>query len=119
VQSKGIEQGSRSVNGRPTGVWSFARPNKYEPGRGHVVVYNWDMTGAVSVDVSRILTPGSSYEVRDAQNYFGSPVAGGTYRGGPITIPMTSTAVAAPSGSLPTAPVHTGPQFGAFVVVTR
>jgi hypothetical protein len=83
-----------------------------------VVVYNWDMRSSVTVDVSSILTPGAAYEVRDAQNYFGPPVASGVYNG-TLAIPMTSTSVAAPSGTLPTAPVHTGAQFGAFVILPR
>jgi hypothetical protein len=119
MQSLGIERGSSFNSGAPTGVWAYARPNKYEPGRGHIVVYNWDQSSVVSVDVSNVLTPGANYEVRDAQNYFAAPVASGVYGGGSIQVPMTRTTVAAPSGSLPSAPVHTGPQFGAFVILTR
>jgi hypothetical protein len=119
LQALGVEQGSRFVSGQPTGVWAYARPNKYEPGRGHIVVYNWNQSSAVSVDVSNVLTPGTSYEIRDAQNFFGPPVTSGVYQGGTIHLPMTNTSVAPPSGTLPTAPVHTGSQFGAFVILLR
>jgi hypothetical protein len=118
MQALGIEQGSRFVAGAPTGVWSFVRPNKYEPGRGHVVIYNWAMQNTVTVNASSVLAVGDSYEVRDAQNYFAAPVASGVYSGS-LSIPMTRTSVASPSGTLPTAPAHTGPQFGAFVIIKR
>jgi hypothetical protein len=65
-----------------------------------------------------VLTEGSSFEVRDAQNYFGTPVAAGTVQGGMVTIPMTGTAIATPmshyagSGT----PTHTDSRFGVFVI---
>jgi hypothetical protein len=57
------------------------------------------------------------FEVRDAQNYFGPPVAAGTYKGGNISVPMTNLAVAAPVGEVPTPPKPTLPEFGTFVIV--
>ncbi len=59
-------------------------------------------TATVSVDVSSILTVGASYEVRNAQNFFGPPVLSGVYAGGLLTLPMTGLTVAAPiGGTLP------------------
>jgi len=115
----GLDRNSRYIAGRPTGVWTFVRPNRYEPGRANVVIYNWNLQSSVPVNVSGVLTPGRPYVVRDAQNFFGPPVASGTYSGGTIAIPMTGLTIAAPVGNVPARPAHTGPEFGAFVVLQQ
>lgn len=112
-----LDANSSYVPGRPTGVWTFVRPNKYEAGRGNIVIYNWDLLSAVNVDVSPVLTRGDSYIVRDPQNWFGPPIANGIYDGQPIRIPMTGLPVGAPVGV--SAPAHTAPEFGAFVVMKQ
>ncbi len=104
---------------RPTGVRIVVRPNQYEPGRAHIAVYNWDLWGAVAVDVSGILQIGARYEVRNAQDYFGLPVLTGTYDGRPLWLPMTGLRVAAPVGNVPVKPSPTGPEFAAFVLTNR
>ena len=101
----------------PTGTWTFVEPNKYETGRANIAIYNWSLAPTVSVNVTGAIAPGTRYQVLDAQNYFGPPVASGTYDGTPISIPMTGLVVATPNGSVPTPPVHTAPQFGAFVLI--
>jgi len=104
----------------PTGQKVFVRPNKYEPGRGNVAVYNWAHLPTVSVDLSRILKPGDHYEVRDAQNFFGRPVATGTYDGKPVVLPMNLKEVAPLVGNVTHIKYqgHTAPEFAAFVVLT-
>jgi hypothetical protein len=106
---------------RPTGVLTFVRPNTYESGRANIIVLNFDKKSSVSVDVSRVLKSGDSYELRDAQNYFGPAVLSGRYRGSPIDVPMTGTAVVKPIGSLDPAFIHahTPSEFGAFVLLKR
>jgi hypothetical protein len=102
---------------KPTyGVNVFVRPNKYQPGRGHVVVYNWEGKETVEADLKGVLEPGQNYEIRDVQNYFGDPVARGVYPGGSVSIPVNLSAVAKPVGKVPVPPVHTSPEFNAFVV---
>lgn len=64
----------------------FVRPNRYEPGRAHVVVYNWNQQPSVQVDLSAVLTRGQSYEVRDVQDLFGPAVARGTYDGDSVVV---------------------------------
>ena len=94
----------------------FVRPNQYEPGRAHVIVYNWNLLPSVSVDLSGVLTPGLAYEIRNVQNFFGAPVLSGTYSGGTVSLPMGGLSVGAPVGA-PT-PTATGPEFNVFVVLT-
>lgn len=101
----------------PTGTWTFVQPNKYETGRASIAIYNWDLSATVSVDVTGAIAPGTRYQVLDAQNYFGAPVAAGTYDGAPISIPMAGLTIATPNGSVPTQPMRTAPQFGAFVLI--
>ncbi|MFN7920366.1 MAG: malectin domain-containing carbohydrate-binding protein [Bryobacteraceae bacterium] len=106
--------------GRPTGVWKFVRPNKYEAGRGHIVIYNWDLASTVAVDLSSVLAAGTAFEIRNVQDYFKGPIVSGTYNGGTVSIPMTGLTVAQPYGSnVPTAAVPTGPEFATFVVLPK
>jgi hypothetical protein len=101
---------------RPTGTRVFVRTNRYEAGRAHVVVYNWDLRPAVPVNVGGVLPVGATYEVYDAQNYFGGPVARGTFTGAPISLPMNLTAVSVPIGNVARRPTHTSSEFGVFIL---
>jgi hypothetical protein len=99
-----------------SGVNVFVRPNQLEEGRGHVVIYNWEYLDQVDVDLSRILLPGQAYEIYDAQDYYGRPVASGVYNELPVPVPMKLTAVSPTVGVAPNPPVHTSPEFGVYVV---
>lgn len=118
-QLTGLDAGSRFNAGRPTGAWTFVRPNKYEPGRAHIVVYNWSMADNVRVDLSSVLQQGVAYEIRDAQNYFAEPVVKGVWRGGAVAVPLRGLQPAAPVGSVPAPPRHTAPEFAAFVLLSK
>ena len=70
------------------------------------------------VDITAAKLPaGAAYEIRDAQNYFGAPVAKGTYDGRPVNLVISGLRAAAAVGNVPAAPAHTAPTFAAFVVV--
>ena len=94
----------------------FVRPNRYEAKRGHVIVYNWSLANNVTVDVSSVLARNDTFEVRNAQDYYGPKVLSGTYNGTALVIPMTNLSVATPVGTF-TRPPATSPEFGAFVVI--
>ena len=81
-----------------------------------IVVYNWGNGSSVSADLSGVLATGAPYEVRNVQNWFGTPVASGTYGGGTISIPMGGVAPPAVVGGAPHMPPQTGPDFDVFVV---
>jgi len=120
--ASGFDANSTYLKGYPTGVKVFVRSNQYEPGRGHVVVYNWDKKPAVEADMSSILKAADKFEVRDAQNYYGKPVIEGTYDGKPLRMPMNLTEVAQPVGEVPHIKdrfKHTAPEFAVFVVMAR
>jgi parallel beta-helix repeat protein len=100
----------------PTTTRVFVRPNRCEAGRAHVAIYNWEAAPRVTVDVSAAsLVAGERFVVRDAQNYFGDPVAEGVYDGKPLSVPLTGLMSAPPVGDA-ASPEHTAPQFGVFVV---
>ncbi len=103
----------------PAGVRVFVRPNRYEPGRANIIVYNWELDPSVQADVSNVLPVGTQYEVRDAQNFSGDPVATGTYTGDLITLPMNLTTVAPYIGTVTHRPPasHTAPEFAVFVLI--
>lgn len=100
---------------RPSDTKIFVRPNTYESGRAHIVIYNWNSKPNIDVDVSSVLSNNQAYSVYDVENYFGTPVATGTYTGNNITIPMTGTTVSAPTGTA--TPAHTPQEFGVFVLI--
>jgi hypothetical protein len=114
--------GNVHIPDRPTsGKKIFVRPNKYEPGRANITIFNWDKSPKVEVDIKNVgLKKGDAYEVRDAQNFYGKPAVTGKYDGKDISIPMTGLTVAAPIGRDPQKyprPPHTAPEFGAFVLM--
>ena len=115
----GFDSSSQYNPGAPTGVTTFIRPNTYEPGRAHIVIFNWDLRSSVAVDLSSVVTPGARYEIRDAQNFFGNPVVTGVYSGGTVNLPMTGLTAAQPNGTVPNQAPHTAPQLGTFVVLPK
>ncbi len=115
-QLTGFDSHSKSENIRPSGVWIFVRPNQYEAGRANIIVYNWDLKEQIAVDVSGVLSPGTEFEIRDAQNYFGSTVVRGTYTGKPILIPVNLAKKEMPVGNVERVPHHTAPEFAVFIL---
>jgi hypothetical protein len=96
------------------------RPNRYQPGRAHVVVYNWDLQPQVSVDLSMAgLASGQRFEIRDVQDLFGAPLVTATYTGAPVTLPMTGLRAAPPVWNQAVPPRHTAPEFAVFIVLPR
>jgi hypothetical protein len=108
-----------SLSDRPEGVRIFVRPNAYEEGRANIVVLNFEGRESVSVDVGDVLNVGDAFELRDAQNFFGSPALSGTYHGGALEVPMDASEVVEPVGDLDGEYVngHTSSEFGVFILV--
>lgn len=100
---------------RPTGTQIFLRPNQYEAGRAHLIIYNWEQQDKILVDLSSVLQSGERYQIRDAQNYVGCPVVRGIYSG-PLYVSMNLTECAQPLGDSGIVRTHTAPEFGVFVI---
>lgn len=116
-RATGLGASDRVVPERPLETKVFVRPNRYEPGRAFIVVFNWGGQSTVPVDVSTILSPGDPYEIRNVQALFGSAVASGTYQGRPIDVPMTGVAPPVALGRVTRTPPQTGPAFDVFLLV--
>jgi len=99
----------------------YVRPNDYQIGRAHIIVYAQSAPTSINVDLATTgLTDGQDYTIKNAFDYFGTAVATGTYDAGSTTISLplngAATNVATPTGLAYTAPT-TAPNFAAFVVV--
>ncbi len=115
---RGFDVNTNYQTGKP-GPQVFVRPNAYEKGRANIVVYNWNGGSSASVDLSTTgLALGDDYEIRDAQNFLGSPVFSGKYDGKVISLSLANRVVATPIGMTQT-PTHTGPDFFVFVVLRK
>jgi len=115
-QARGLDKNSKYTEAQPRGVEVFVRPNQYEKGRAHVIVYNWDRQPKVTVDLARVLERGMKYQVVPAQDYFGRPVAEGEYSGRPIDLPTQARAAVPPVGLPELQAPATAPEFNVFVV---
>ena len=99
-----------------SGLEYVVLPNKYEAGRAHVAIYNWDSAATVQIDISNIgLMPGDQYELVNVMDYFNDVITGTYGASGIISVPMTGHTFAQAIGS-PKAPVSQFPIFGAFLI---
>ena len=104
---------------RPSGVWVWVRPDRYEPTRALVIILNWDRLPLVQVDLSLFAPPlGSVIEMRSIQNLDG-PRAAVIYRGPPIPVLMSGWGVAPMVGRPHYRPPSTLPEFGVFELRVR
>ncbi len=93
-------------------------PNEYEPGRAHIIVYNWEGLDQVSVDLSSLLPEGTEFDIRSVQDLYHEPLVSGSYRGGEVTIPMTGIDPTPPIGDPDAIPQdwRTGKDFNVFLL---
>ena len=116
--ASGLGASDLATAGQPAVPQVFVRPNLYEHGRAHVVIYNWSGQTSVPVNLSNVLQVGAHYEVRNVQDVFGTPVVSGTYTGGSVGFPMTGVTPPTPIGGSPRAPIKTAPNFDVFLVTS-
>ena len=116
--ASGLGSTDQATPGQPSVTQVFVRPNQYEPGRAHVVIYNWGAQSSVPVSLVNVVRVGAHFEVRNVQDVFGAPLLSGTYSGGSINIPMGGVTPPVPIGGSPRAPIKTGPAFDVFLVTS-
>ena len=75
-------------------------PNRYDPARANLAVFNTTSARRVEAKVAPFLRPGEAFRLMDPEDFFGKPVLTGTCKGDSISVPVT------------------GP-FGAFVLLKR
>ena len=115
----GLDAHSDFQQAKASGTKVVVLPNKYEPGRANIAVYNWDHAGSVSADLSGVLKAGQRYEIRNVQTFFASPVVSGTYQGGSVSLPMGPVTPQRPLGATDRPAESTGTEFQAFVVLPK
>ena len=122
----GFDLNSSYTTNLPTANVVVLRTNKYELGRANLVVFNWESNSIVNVDISSLgLAQGQRFEVRDVQNYLGTPVLTTNYDAAhpTIAIPLTMTNVTTITGGIDTTDayfnpnIHTASLFNAFVML--
>lgn len=74
----------------PEGVWLLARPNRFEPQRVQLAVYNWTGAARVGLDLSAWLKPGQVFRIVNADDPWGAPAAKGNFDGKPVDIAVGS-----------------------------
>ncbi len=103
----------------PTVTRIFVRPTvKYQAGRGHVIIYNWENLTNIPVDLSSILSVGDNFAVYDNRDPWHSYFTG-TYNGSAVSFPNTQLTDPTPIGgygSTGQAPPATQPFFNAWIV---
>lgn len=102
---------------RPTRTEIFIRPNRYQMGRVHIIIFNWNRLPTVEVDISSILPIGTPYEIRNAFNYFNDIVSSGIYDGKPIILDMVNRTIATPVGWNQPLASSPYPEFGVFILL--
>jgi hypothetical protein len=109
------DQASNEIIGSLNSPMVFIRTNRFQAGRAHIVIYNWGNQDTVSVDLRPVLPVGKPFEIRDCQDFLGTPVLCGTFENKSLSLPTRGLSVAPPLGGLLT-PAPTGPTFNVFVV---
>lgn len=73
---------------RPSGSRIILRPNKYDPNRANLAIFNWDGKSSVDVDAGTFLKRGDRFRLMNPRDFFGKPVMEGVYDGKKIAVPM-------------------------------
>jgi parallel beta-helix repeat protein len=109
-----------AMNGLPTSAKVIVRGNGWEPGRGTIVVFNWQNQQTVSVDLSGVVPVGWTYRIENVQDLFNpTPVTQGVYAGGSINLPIIAVlAPPDPVGNEPRPPRPTGTGFNVYLVTS-
>lgn len=90
--SDGINSNTVMSTPPTSGTDVFVRANEYDPRRARIVIYNFDKTPTVSVDVSSVLQVGEAYRVHSTFGLFEEALLEGVYGGGSLEIPMGTVA---------------------------
>lgn len=120
----GWDKASAYSSSYPTTNFWALRANKYERGRAHIAVFNWERADNIIVDISNAgLTNFQAFEIRDVQNFHSTPIVRGRFLSGrpSISLPLNLSACAKVSGSVthfrrhPN--LHTDSLFNCFVIL--
>jgi hypothetical protein len=74
---------------RPKDNQAIVRPNRYDPNRANVIVFNWEKKPAIDVDPGTLLKKGDNYRLMNPRDFFGKPILTGTYDGKAFQVPVS------------------------------
>ena len=63
-------------------------PNKYDPNRAHLVIFNGAKAREMSVPATSFLKPGDAFRIKHVRDFFGKPVLEGKCEGEAIKVPV-------------------------------
>ena len=98
---KVVNEGNRILKKgekRPRDTKAILLPNKYDPQRAHLVIYNLAGASVVKATVDPFLKPRQVYRLVDPKNFYGKPLVEARCNARTITVPVKG-------------------EFGAFVVL--
>lgn len=102
----------------PTGVDIFYRPNKYERGRAHIVIYNYSKLASLTLDLSKTgLVAGQKFQIRNGQDFKAPPLVSGSYNSPSVTVNVSNLRIAQPTGNTTVRNSEVSPEFIVLVVV--
>ena len=117
-QSFSGQDSNSSYNSKtPSSTFYYFKENRYEKGKTNLVIYNWEKSENVDIDVSDLLSIDDEYELWDVQNLSRGPVKTGKYDGS-FSVPMNLKTIDLPYGNIPNTNkyYHTAPAFGVFII---
>jgi hypothetical protein len=81
--------GSNPKSLSDTIVGAAIRPNRYDPDRFHIAVFNpQPQRGQLELDLTDRLKAGERFRLLNPRDFFGAPVVQGKYDGKPIVVPI-------------------------------
>ncbi|MBM4048517.1 MAG: hypothetical protein FJ279_25735 [Planctomycetes bacterium] len=92
-RATGLDMSSRIIDSPPTEPWVFLRPNKYEPNRALLIVYNWPGKPEVIVRLDELwnLKPGEKFTIVNVEDIWAKPVVEATFQGEPLSVTMSGS----------------------------
>jgi len=82
-------KGNRLATGPvPPGARVVLLPNKYDPARARLAVFNAAGARRVEVKVAPFLRPGEAFRLMDPEDFFGKPLPTGACKGETIPLPI-------------------------------
>lgn len=74
---------------RPATNRVLLRPNRYDPARAHLAIFNWQHKATVEVDTTGFLKTGESFRLLDPRAVFGPPLLTGRLSAPALAVPMS------------------------------
>ncbi len=88
VKEGNLVLGKNDPRPKDADVRIVLRPNRYDPDRAHLAVFNWARKPAIDLTPKSFLKTGETYRLMDPRRLYGEPVLSGTFDGKPIRVPL-------------------------------